>query len=118
MAIGEAAALVGLSTSAVRYYDGANLIGEVPRRNGQRRFDDKAVARLRFIKTAKALGFSLDEIRDVLYPTQHNNWAGLVAGKRAELLAGQQKIQAMLDMLDDSLKCGCEAFDKCPVFTT
>lgn len=118
MSIGQVAGEVGMSTSAIRYYDGADLIGELPRHNGQRRFDDKAVTRLRFVKTAQALGFSLDEIRELLHPSEDYEWAQLVAAKRSDLEATQLKLQAMIDMLEESLGCGCEAFDKCPTFIT
>lgn len=113
--IGEASARVGVSASAIRFYDGAKLIGELPRTSGRRMFDSKALTRLRFIRAAQALGFSLDEIRDLLHPTVQPEWAKLVATKRTELVKAQRNIQSMVDMLDDSLLCGCEAFENCPI---
>jgi len=115
MSIGEAAARVGVSASAIRFYDGESLIGNLPRTSGRRRFDAKALTRLRFIKAAQALGFSLDEIRELLHPTKEFVWSDLVATKRKELVKAQLNIKAMIDMLDDSLECGCDAFDNCPI---
>ncbi len=118
MSIGEVAARLGLTTSSIRYYDGAGLLGVLPRITGQRRFDEACITRLRFIKIAQSLGFTLDEIRGVLHPTEEHEWADLVAAKRSELVSARKQIDAMLAMLDESLECGCEAFDKCPVLAT
>ncbi len=118
MSIGEVAARLGLTASSIRYYDGAGLLGVLPRVTGQRRFDAASVTRLRFIKISQALGFTLDEIRGVLHPTEQREWADLVAAKRSELVTSREQIDAMIDMLDESLECGCEAFDKCPVLAT
>ena len=116
--IGEVAARLGISTSSIRYYDGADLLGDLSRVGGQRRFDQTAIVRLRFIKTAQALGFTLNEIRAVLFPGQAVDWEDLVHAKRSELVVAQQQIQGMIDMLDESLQCGCEAFDRCPKLAT
>ncbi len=89
ISIGKASARVGVSASAIRFYDGANLIGELPRAGGRRMFDLGALTRLRFIKAAQALGFSLDEIRELLHPTAQPEWTELVATKRAELVRAQ-----------------------------
>lgn len=118
MSIGEVAARLGLTTSSIRYYDGVGLLGVLPRVAGQRRFDAATVTRLRFIKIAQALGFTLDEIYGVLHPTEQHKWADLIVAKRSELVISRQQIDVMIGMLDESLECGCEAFDKCPVLAS
>ena len=59
------AAVVNVET--LRYYEQRGLLPEPPRReSGYRVYPETAVERLRFIKGAQALGFTLDEIHDLL----------------------------------------------------
>ena len=67
MNIGKLAALAGIGAATVRYYEQRGLLGAAPRsQSGYRRYDQTAAHRLRFIKHAQELGFSLDEIRELL----------------------------------------------------
>jgi len=62
--IGDAAAELGIASSALRYYEEIDLAAPTARgTNGYRAYDDAAMARLRFIVNAKGLGIPLDEIR-------------------------------------------------------
>lgn len=65
--IGEVADRAGRSTKALRYYEGAGLI-EPPARTpaGYRDYDDAVLDRLRFIRSARAAGLTLGEIRGVI----------------------------------------------------
>ncbi|MDR7857487.1 MerR family transcriptional regulator [Tissierella sp.] len=59
--------ITGLNSSAIRYYDGQGLLGEVERKNNNYRvFDEKDVEKLFFIKKARSLGFELEEIKKIL----------------------------------------------------
>lgn len=65
--IGRAAKEAGVSVQAVRYYERLGLLPTAHRTpTGYRVYGPEAVDRLRFIKQAQALGFSLDEIREIL----------------------------------------------------
>jgi MerR family copper efflux transcriptional regulator len=67
MRIGELGELAGLSTKTIRYYEDIGILPEPERTpSGYRDYDDVALERLRFIKSAQAVGFSLGEIREVL----------------------------------------------------
>ncbi|MCA1695225.1 MAG: heavy metal-responsive transcriptional regulator [Actinobacteria bacterium] len=67
MRIGQLAAATGLSTKTVRYYEDIGLLPAPPRApSGYRDYRDDAVARLRFVRAAQSVGFSLGEIREVL----------------------------------------------------
>ncbi len=67
MKIGEVARKAGLGVETVRFYERQGLIEEPARKqSGYRKFDDTVIGRLRFIKRARDLGFSLPEIRDLL----------------------------------------------------
>ncbi len=67
MKIGELANATGLTTKTIRYYE-LNRLLEEPQRtdSGYRLYDSEDVERLEFIKKAKSLGLSLEEIRDIL----------------------------------------------------
>lgn len=65
--IGEAARAAGVNVQTVRYYERRGLVPAPARtRTGYRQYGDDAVARLRFIRRAQDLGFSLKEIQDLL----------------------------------------------------
>ncbi len=57
----------GVNLETIRYYERRGLLPKPPRTPaGYRTFDPEAVRRIRFIKQAQALGFSLKEIRELL----------------------------------------------------
>ncbi len=62
MTIGQLAAAAGVNVETVRYYQRRALLA-VPRREpgSIARYPDSALTRLRFIKRAQSLGFSLDD---------------------------------------------------------
>ena len=67
MTIGRLAHRIGVSVDTLRYYDRKGLIVR-PRRmlSGYRNYTDVAIDRLRFVRDAKGLGFSLREIQELL----------------------------------------------------
>jgi DNA-binding transcriptional MerR regulator len=67
MKIGELAKATGLTAKTIRYYELLKLLGEPQRtESGYRLYGQETVERLDFIKKAKRLGLSLDEIKDIL----------------------------------------------------
>ena len=67
MTIGQVAARADVHVETIRYYQRLGLVDEPPRPlGGIRHYDEKTVARLRFIKRAQHLGFTLDEVRNLL----------------------------------------------------
>ena len=67
MKIGEVAALAGVPVATVRYYERRGLMAEAERTpSGYRQYDADAARRLRFIKHAQELGFSLGEVQQML----------------------------------------------------
>ncbi len=67
MFIGKLAEAVGVNVQTVRYYERLGLLPEPVRtESGYRVYGERALKRLRFIKQAQALGFSLTEIKTVL----------------------------------------------------
>jgi MerR family mercuric resistance operon transcriptional regulator len=67
LTIGKVARRAAVGIETIRFYEREGLIAEPPRRaSGYRQYPPETVGRVRFIKRAKALGFSLREIRDLL----------------------------------------------------
>src|SRR5262252_4509510 len=67
LSIGQVARRAGVGVETVRFYEREGLLEEPPRRaSGYRQYSEEAVTRLRFIKRAKQLGFSLKEISELL----------------------------------------------------
>ena len=67
LTIGRLAKEVGINLDTVRYYERRGLLPKPPRTaSGYRLFPAEAVRRLRFIRRAQEIGFSLRDIRDLL----------------------------------------------------
>lgn len=67
MSIGQVAKRTGVGIETIRFYEREGLIEEPPRRaSGYRQYPEAAVSRLHFVRSAKELGFSLREIRELL----------------------------------------------------
>lgn len=65
--IGELSRRTGVSSPTIRYYEQIGLLARPNRSTtGYRRYSDTTIDELRFIRKAQALGFSLDEIRQIL----------------------------------------------------
>jgi DNA-binding transcriptional MerR regulator len=65
--IGELARVTGCKVQTIRYYEEIGLMPEPARTVGnQRRYDQRHVDRLAFIRHSRELGFSLDAIRELL----------------------------------------------------
>jgi len=65
--IGSVAERTGLSAPTIRYYESMGLLTRPARSaTGYRRYAETTVDELRFIRKAQSLGFSLDEIREIL----------------------------------------------------
>jgi Hg(II)-responsive transcriptional regulator len=67
LTIGQVARRAGVGVETVRFYERQGLLEEPARKaSGYRQYDEEVVARLRFIRRAKELGFSLREISGLL----------------------------------------------------
>ncbi|MBA2434029.1 MAG: heavy metal-responsive transcriptional regulator [Verrucomicrobiota bacterium] len=65
--IGQLAKSAGVKADTVRFYERSGLLPRPSRSEaGYRVYDDAAAQRLRFVKKAQSLGFSLDEVRRIL----------------------------------------------------
>jgi MerR family copper efflux transcriptional regulator len=120
--IGEAARLSGVSAKMVRHYEGLGLLPKVGRTDsGYRQYSEAEVHTLRFIKRSRDLGFSMEEIGDLLGLWQNRRRASAnvrrIAQKHADDL--QQRIvamQAMQQTLRHLIHC-CHGDERpeCPI---
>ncbi|MEX0701785.1 MAG: heavy metal-responsive transcriptional regulator [Planctomycetales bacterium] len=67
LTIGQVAGRAGVGVETIRFYERKGLLDEPERKpSGYRQFDEGAVQRIRFIRRAKELGFTLKEIQELL----------------------------------------------------
>ncbi len=68
MRIGQIAKRAGVNVETIRFYERKGLLTQPPRNGGgYRHYPKEAITRIRFIKRAKELGFSLTEIGELLF---------------------------------------------------
>jgi Cu(I)-responsive transcriptional regulator len=124
MNIGQAAAASGVSAKMIRYYEQIGLIRPADRTDSNyRSFSPRDVNDLRFIKRARSLGFSIEEITNLLSlwrdRTRPSREVKMIAdGHVADLRARIAEMQAMADTLS-VLSDGCAGDDRpdCPILT-
>jgi MerR family mercuric resistance operon transcriptional regulator/MerR family gold-responsive transcriptional activator of gol and ges genes len=67
LTIGQFARLIGVNVQTIRYYERLKLLGPSARRpSGYRIYSHEEARRLRFIKNAQSLGFTLREVNELL----------------------------------------------------
>jgi MerR family mercuric resistance operon transcriptional regulator len=124
LTIGKVARAAGVNVETVRYYQRSGLVPEPPRPAGSvRRYSDETVARLRFIKRAQELGFTLAEVRRLLAlgDPQSCAKARALAAEKLSLvrarIADLDRIRAVLESLVER----CDAVRgkvACPIIQT
>ena len=123
LTISQVARAAHVNVQTIRYYERRGLF-PTPRRTpaGYRQYADDAVARLRFIKHAQQLGFSLQEIQELLgLRVRHGAACDAVKRKtRQKIAVVQQRIRDLQRMSRtlDRLAAACTArwpTDDCPI---
>jgi len=127
--IGEIAGLAGVSVDTVRYYEKLKLLPTAARTNsGYRVFSVQTADRIRFIKQAQEMGFTLDEIRQLFVSDGGENQCksvrDLIQVKLTQLEDRMRQMKSFKGFLNRHL-VACEneltAHGKaasCPVLTT
>lgn len=105
MRIGELAALVGVSTRAVRHYHHQGLLPEPPRKpNGYRDYRLRDAVRLARVRRLTALGLGLDEVRDVLGDESGTELREVLGELDDELRRQEEEIKARRTRLAELLR--------------
>ena len=123
MKIGELAKRSGVGIDTVRFYERQGLLPKARRlASGYRVYDPGDVKRLRFVRRAKALGFTLEEIRDLLALSDHrDDDMAALKGLATEKLADVQAKLAELNRIREGLETlvvacpGHGALAQCPI---
>jgi MerR family mercuric resistance operon transcriptional regulator len=101
LTIGELARTAGVGVETVRYYQRRALLPTPSRANGGwRTYGAAEVVRLRFIRRAQELGFSLDEIAELLLLADTSDRRLTKAGARRIAQARLAQVRARRDDLD------------------
>jgi MerR family copper efflux transcriptional regulator len=113
LTIGAVAKRVGVAIDTIRYYEREGLLPEPQRRaSGYRSYGDDAIAQLRFIRRAKNLGFTLEEIRELLsLSTDRQRGVKAVKQRAQQRLAAIDQRIAELHKVRDGL---AQLVDSCP----
>jgi len=122
--IGQAAAQSGVSAKMIRHYESLGLLPPVQRTDaGYRQYGDKEVHTLRFIRRARALGFSMMEIAELLKLWQNKRRASadvkrIALAHVADLERRIAEMEAMWQTLAQLAHC-CQGNNRpdCPILT-
>ncbi|WP_280428318.1 MerR family transcriptional regulator [Nocardia brasiliensis] len=115
---GELAAAAGVNVQTLRYYERRGLLGRPDRSlGGHRRYPERTLTILRIIKAAQRLGFSLDEVAQLLRSEPRRVREGglpvRTAGKLAEVDAKLTELTEVRDTLRAMLAAGCDDLFVC-----
>jgi MerR family transcriptional regulator, redox-sensitive transcriptional activator SoxR len=117
--VSEIANRSGFAASAIRFYESQGLITATRTSGGQRRFERQMLRRLAFIRAARNVGLSLDEVAAALAqlpdgrtPTRAD-WARLSKTWRSRLDDQIAGLVALRDNLDSCIGCGCLSLKHC-----
>ena len=108
--IGKVATLAGVSPDTLRYYEKERLIAPASKTTaGYRLYNDEAVRRIRFIKTAQHCGFSLADIQELLTLKQADSACcedvrSLAIAKKLRIEHKLKALQVMSQALDDLIR--------------
>lgn len=116
---GHVADAAGVNVETLRYYERRGIIPEPDRSlGGHRLYPETTVTTLRVIKAAQRLGFTLDEVAELLEAGGHHHHGarGLLARTEAKLAEVDQKIadlQVIRDTLRAARDAGCDDLLQC-----
>jgi Cu(I)-responsive transcriptional regulator len=120
--IGDVAAASGISERMIRHYEKIGIVPPAARRDsGYRDYDEREVRTLQFIRRARDLGFSIEEIRQLLGLWQDRGRASadvkaLALSRADELRRKERELREMRRSLEH-LAASCHGDDRpdCPI---
>jgi MerR family redox-sensitive transcriptional activator SoxR len=119
LTVSEVARRSGFAASALRYYEREGLVRAARTAGGQRRYQRTVLRRLAFIRAARNVGLTLDEVREELKrlpesrtPTKAD-WTRISRNWRHRLDDRIAALQALRDGLDSCIGCGCLSLRSC-----
>lgn len=122
LTIGDFAARAGVAASALRYYETLGLIHSVRTGGNQRRYRRAELRRVAFIRAARSIGLSLDEIKasldrlpDGRIPDRAD-WQRLSTEWSARIEERIAHLRNLQEELDGCIGCGCLSISKCAIY--
>ena len=117
LTIGELAAVTGLQTSAIRYYEAVGVLPKPARVSGKRRYDLDAVDRLLLVRFCRRLGIRITDLRGLLFDPgsarAKDHWRRLIDARLNEVGALINAAKAVERVLRESRDCDCVTLAGC-----
>jgi len=119
LTVGQVSERSGFAPSALRFYEREGLVQARRTSGGQRRYERSVLRRLAFIRAARNVGLSLDEVRAALSSLPQSrtpsraDWTRISRSWRARLDAQIESLEALRDGLDSCIGCGCLSLQRC-----
>ena len=120
MLIGALSKQLNLSRDTIRFYEKMKLIQPLVRNNGYKDYPEQTIQQLKLIQTAKNLGFTLSEIKQIIdiigeneipatqFHTILQEKLGTIQNKIGQLQLMQNMLEKLLDGEPCPLRQGCE----------
>lgn len=121
LTVSEVAHRSGFAPSALRFYEREGLLHATRTSGNQRRYERNVLRRLAFVRAARNVGLSLDEVAAALAtlpdgrtPTRAD-WSRLSRGWRHRLDEQIAALARLRDGLDSCIGCGCLSLKRCAI---
>ena len=121
LTVSEVAHRSGFAASALRFYEREGLLTATRTSGGQRRYERNVLRRLAFIRAARNVGLTLDEVAGALatLPDGRNptkaDWTRLSHSWRGRLDDQIAALTKLRDGLDSCIGCGCLSLQRCAI---
>ena len=122
LTVGEVVARSGFAASALRFYERQGLLQAARSAGGQRRYERSVLRRLAFVRAARNVGLTLEEVAAALAslpdgrtPTRAD-WTRLSRSWRPRLDERIEALTALRDGLDSCIGCGCLSLRRCALY--
>jgi MerR family redox-sensitive transcriptional activator SoxR len=121
LTVGEVAHRSGFAASALRFYERQGLLHATRTSGGQRRYERNVLRRLAFIRAARNVGLTLDEVAAALdtLPEQRTptkeDWSRLSRTWRQRLTDEIAALTRLRDGLESCIGCGCLSLRSCAI---
>ena len=119
LTVSDVADRSGFAPSALRFYEREGLIHATRTTGNQRRYERGVLRRLAFIRAARNVGLSLDEVAAALATLPDSRtptkavWTRLSRSWRVRLDAQIAALEKLRDGLDSCIGCGCLSLKRC-----
>ena len=113
VAIGPAAALLGVETHVLRHWEDAGVLVPLRTPTGHRRYDKELLTRAKLIRLCQRAGLSLADIR-ALYVGDRDRRIGIIADNRRRIVAAITQLQLAEEFLAHVMSCVHPLVSECP----